>query len=125
MRAAPRAGAGDDVGPAIAVDIAGSQINAAAETGAVGIEAANRSGKLRSRASAEDPHVRSAAGAGSRDDIGHAVAIYIARRHANAAAKIASVSEEASQLGAVDPANRPNVRPTARIGADDDVGPAV
>ena len=83
VRTAALAGASDDVGEAIGIDISGTDENAAGEVGSVREEAAEQ-GEIES---AEDLDMRSAAGASAGDDIGVAIVIDIAAGNVDAASK--------------------------------------
>src|SRR5207248_326579 len=92
----PAGGAGprarDDVAAAVTVGVARGHEDAAGEAG-VGEEA----GPLRPGGAVEDLDVGPGAGPRPRDDVGPAVAIDIARRHAHPAGE-AGVGEEAADL---------------------------
>src|SRR5207249_2820702 len=79
----PAAGArpGDDVGQAVAGDVAGRHGDAAAEAGPVGKVAFQQRAVL----AAKDLDVRPAAGARPGDDVSEAVAIDVADGHVDAA----------------------------------------
>src|SRR5207253_7980784 len=89
------AGSRDDVGEAVAIDVAGGNTDAAAEIQIVGEEAGEQS----AAGAGKDLDVRSAAGAGGGNDVGKAVAVDIAGRHKHAAAKTGIVRQEAAQSG--------------------------
>src|SRR5262249_5081785 len=71
------AGAGDDVGPAVAIDVARSYVDAAAEAGVVCVKAPQHA----TVHSAKRLDVRRPAGACAGDDVGPAVAIDVARSY--------------------------------------------
>src|SRR5204862_6308688 len=71
VRAAAGAGPGDDVGEAVAVDVAHGHVDAAAEAGVVGEEGADEGAGL----AVDDLEVRPAAGPGAGDDAGGAAAL--------------------------------------------------
>src|SRR5262249_37886761 len=92
VRAATLAGPGDDVGTAVAMEVAGGYVPAAAESRGVGEE----SEQSPPAGSAECPDVRAAAVAGAGDDVGRAVAVDIADRHTHPTAEGRVVSEVAA-----------------------------
>ena len=90
---APVAHAGNDVGLAVAVEVAGGDEHAAGERRCEGEEGANECpGGARERLD-----VRRAAGAGAGDHVGLAVTIHVARRNGDAAGEGRGVGEEAAQ----------------------------
>src|SRR5207245_3762983 len=100
------AGADNDVVSAIAVDVAGSDENAAGEGRAVSEEAGNATGP-KNAAAVEDLDVGPTCGAGPGDNFvveRHAQAanqVDVAGRHADAARKVGGISHEAAQQGTV------------------------
>src|SRR5690606_21664342 len=70
VRAAAEAGAGDDIGHAIAGEIAGGHAHAAGEAGVIGVEAHARAGGI----FIKDAHDRPAAGLGAGGQGGGGVA---------------------------------------------------
>src|SRR5205814_1871374 len=92
-----RAAAGNDIGAAIAVDIAGRHIAAAGEVNVEGEEVSD----LRAVLAAEHDDVRAATRPGGANDIRSPVAIDVADRHAHAAGESGVESEEAGEEGAV------------------------
>src|SRR5262249_6627183 len=84
VRAGARAGADHEVGVAVAVDVGHGHADAAAEDRGEGVEA----GQKGAVPAAEDLDVAAGpSGPGAGDDVGEAVAIDVARRHAHAAAE--------------------------------------
>src|SRR5207244_7711043 len=75
LRPAAGAGAGDEVGRAVAVEVAGGHVDAAAERGGVGEHVADGGEVL----AAEDADARPAAGAGAKADVGEAIAVELGR----------------------------------------------
>src|SRR5207302_4016730 len=95
VRAAAGVGADDNVGEAVAVDVARSHVDAAAERGVKGHEIADRPGELVARRAVEDADVGTAARPGAGDDVWGAVVVHVADRHANAAREARVLGEEA------------------------------
>src|SRR5262249_9638446 len=116
-----RAGPGDDVGPAVAVEVAGRHEHAAAEVRPVGVEA----GQFHPGDDAEDLDVRVGPRPRPGDDVGDAVAVEVAGRHPHPAGEPRVVGHEADERGQVPAAEGLDVRPAADVGAGDDVGEAV
>src|SRR5262249_33544344 len=118
----PRARPHDEVGLAVAGDVAGRHADAAGEAGE-GEEAPD----LLPRLAVEDLDVSARRpGARAGDDVGEAVAIGVAGGHAAATREARPVSEKAADLRAghaVEDLDVPARRPGARAG--DDVGDAV
>src|SRR5207237_1129106 len=114
LGAAARAGAGDDVRPAVAVDVAGRDEDAAGEGRGVGVEAPH---DVRRVARGERLDVRPAAGAGPGDDVVHAVAVDVGRGDAHAAGEARGVGQEVVGERAVAVVDL-DLRHPARAGAD-------
>src|SRR5438105_1051103 len=70
---------------------------------------------------AELLHVRAAAGAGPGDDLGLAVAVHVAGRHAHAAGEVGAVGEEVGERLAVGAVEDLDLREAPRPGADHQV----
>src|SRR5262249_29207414 len=92
LRQAARVGATDDVGPAIAVDVAGGHVRAAREQRREREEVAEH----REGLAVEDAHLRRRAGARGAKDVGHTVAADVADGHANTASEARGEGEEAT-----------------------------
>src|SRR5436190_759210 len=99
----------------------GADEKSACEKRVVGKESVN----LLARDRIEGAHVGTAAGTGAADNIGKAVAIRVARGHADAAGEVDVVGEEAHEPAAVLAAEHGHVRSAASVGAAADVGEAV
>src|SRR5262249_44054152 len=121
VRATTRAGAGDDVGLAVAVDVAGCHRHAAVEVDVVGHEAHQQRPVL----AAEDLDLRPTPGAGADDDVRGAVAVDVGRGDVDAAAEGGVERHEAHQQRAGLAVEDLDLRPAAGAGADDDVRHAV
>jgi hypothetical protein len=102
LGAAAGVGAGDDVGSAVAVNVAGRHEGAAPEGGVVGEEAAQRPGEAGAGLAVEDPDFRGHAGSGGGDDVGGAVVVEVGLGDADAAQEGGVVGEELELLGAGD-----------------------
>src|SRR5207253_8948203 len=109
--------ADDDVGPAVAVDVAGRHVDAVGEVAKGGEVLQQRAVRA-----AESEHVGAAAHAGTGDDVGPAVAVDVAAAHADAAREGGIVREEVVQGAAILAAEDIHVRAAAGVGADDNVG---
>src|SRR5262249_35696481 len=98
VRSAAGTRAGDDVGHAIAIDIAGRDIDAAAEASAIGEETIDEVGQpCRGEQVAgpiEDADVRPAAGPSRGDDFRVAVAVKIGCGDSHSAAEGLAIGEE-------------------------------
>src|SRR5262245_41044878 len=121
VRPAARAGAGDDVGAAVACHVPGGDTDAAREVGTIGHEPAEQT-QVRT---AEDLDVRPAARAGAGNDVRLAVAVHVAGRHEHTAAEARPVGHEAVHPRAVAAVEDFDMRAAARAGAGDDVRNAV
>ena len=123
VRSAAGAGPRDDLGPAVAGHVPDGDPDAPRERRVVREEARH----LRRDATrqAERPHVRPAAGARPRDDVGESVAVDVPARHGHAPAKSGVVRIEARELGPGREAEHPHVWSTARAGTRDDLLAAV
>src|SRR5262249_1720152 len=128
------AGAGDDVGEAVAVDVGDADEDAALELGAarrrrIGQKARQQVAVVDVARPGEHLDVRHRALAGADDDVVDAVAVDVARRHACAAHEVAEGAAVADQLprGAVEhlDAAVDALGAAVSVGADDDVGAAV
>src|SRR5438132_496704 len=117
MRPAARAGAGNDISPAVAVHVPGRHPDAAGERGVVSEEAVQHGSVL----TAEDLDVRAAAGVGADDDVAETVAVDISSGDVDAAGKARIKSEEARQEGAVLAVEDLDVRPAAGARRGDNV----
>src|SRR5207247_306068 len=95
VRAAARARAGDEVGVAVAVHVAGRHVAAAGKVRVVGEELADQVSGL----AVVDVDVRPAARGRGGDNVRHAVAGDVADRHADAAAEIRVVGVEGELFG--------------------------
>src|SRR5207248_5459152 len=93
--AAALVGADDDVGEAVAVEVAGRHVLAAGEARVVGEELADQV----AGAAVVDVDVRPAARPGGRDHVRDAVAGHVAHRHAHAAGEGGRVGEEVELHG--------------------------
>jgi hypothetical protein len=91
-------GAGDDVRVAVAVDIPGRDIDAVGLAGGISLEIAKDTGQRRERGAIENAHLRAAARSGARDDVGHAIAVDVTDRDADAAGEGAGIGEEVGLL---------------------------
>src|SRR5206468_253074 len=96
----------EDVGMAVAVDIAGPDRDAAASRERVGEEI----GELQAVLTAEDANAGGATGPGAGDDIRETIAIHIARCDPRSVANRRLVGEEAADLVAIQPAEDLHVR---------------
>jgi len=124
VRAAGRTGAGDDLVDAIAVEVAGADVDAAGERRFVGVEA--REYRERAAVVAERLNVRPASGTGARDDVADSVAVDVAHRHFHTAGEDGLVRVEARDLvQAARETERAHLRGAARARAGDDVGESV
>src|SRR5207244_230224 len=115
------AGARDDVGLAVAVEVRGRHVDPGSKTGIVSKEA----GEPAAVFAAENADVGTAAGAGAADDVGEAIAVGVAGGHANAAREARIVGEEIVQQRVAWAAEDRDVRTAARVGSDDDVVAAI
>src|SRR6267378_2534180 len=97
VRPAAGPGPGDDVGPAVTVDVAGGHPHAAGEAHVVWEKAEQWGAVL----AGEGEDVGAAAGVGADDDVGKAVTVDVARRHEAAAREIDVKREKVVDLGAV------------------------
>src|SRR5262249_51066776 len=118
VRVGARARPGDDVGVAVAIDVAGRHGNAAEEARGVGEEA----GDLRPGDAVEDLDVRAGARADAGDDVGDAVAGDVAGGHVDAAREGRAVGEEAEAFGAGGVVEDAHHRRIAGAGAHGQVG---
>src|SRR5262249_55724389 len=114
------AGGDDDFVLAVAIDVAGGDVDAASKEGVKGEEL----GEDSLGAGVEHLDVRAAQLAGARDDVGLAVAVDVAGRHADAAAEVRLVGEVLADDGAVGVEDA-DVRAAAGAGAGNDLGLAV
>jgi len=119
VRTAAGSCGGDDVGQAVAVDVARGDADAAVERGIVGVEARDL---VQPSSQAERAHVRVAA-ARPGDDIGQPVTINISARHEHTTGKQRIVGIEPGQLGRspTGEANHADVRPATGTRARDDL----
>src|SRR5207253_2623409 len=90
VRPAAGPGAGDHLGPAVAVGVAGGDVDAAGEARVVGEPARHEL----AGGAVEDLDVRPAAGAGGGDDVRHLVAGHVGERDPDAAGEAGRVGEE-------------------------------
>src|SRR5205823_3238975 len=119
--AAARPGAGDDVGPAVAGQVARGDEHAAGEGPAVGEEALDAA----AGGAAEHLDVRATARAGAGNDVGLAVAVHVAGGHGHAAAKQRVVGEERMDHGSRQAVEDLDVGAARGARAGDEVGEAV
>ena len=117
VRSAPEPRAGDDVGEAVAVDVARGHVHAAGECRVVGEEAAD----WREGHAVPDPDVRSAAGPRAGDDVRAAIAVDVARGDEHASGERRVVREEAADLGERHAIPHAHVRAAAGPRPGDDV----
>src|SRR5207249_2577150 len=108
--------AADNVGEAVAVHVAGSDVDAAGEGHVVGEKLPEKGAVT----AVVDMNIRPAAGTRPGDDVRHAIAVDVADGHTDAAGEIRGVGEEAepelSRRGVKDL----HVRPAAGVGARDE-----
>ena len=121
LGAAAGPGPGDDVGFAVAVQVAGRDVNAPAEAGVKRVKALEDAFV----GAGEDLDVGAAARAGASDDVGFAVAVDIPTGHFHAAVECRSVGKKLSQDRSVGAGEDLYVRPAAGTGAGNDVGVAI
>src|SRR5690606_10380909 len=120
VRTAAGACARDDVGLAVAVQVADCHVDAAAEAGVVGKEAADRLAGL-----AKDAHLRAAARACAGDDHRAGGAVDVAHCDVDAAAEVFVVGKEAGAEGLAVAVEDAHLRAAAGTGAGDDFRLAV
>src|SRR5262249_33868251 len=119
VRPAARAGAGDDVREAVAVDVGRGDEHPATERGRIGEKAADGAGQELERPAVKYFDVRPASRAGGGNDVRNAVAVDVAAGHAHAAAERAVEGIEleghlpGSRVERTDPGQ------AIRIGADE------
>src|SRR5262249_55611867 len=120
-------GAGDDVGNAVTVDVAGGYVHAGSEERAIGVEIADHL----PCATAKNPDVWAGARPRPGDDVGIAVAVHVAGGHVDAAGERRRVGIETGNLVGLPDGERArpvkdlDIRPAARPNAGDDIGVAV
>src|SRR5262249_11493170 len=117
VRATARARPHDDVGPAVAVDVARGHVHAAGEARVEGVDAQDEAAVP----PADDLHVRAAARPGPGDDVRKSVVVNIADRHGHAAAEGRVVGHElAAHLPGPAATEHLHVWPAAGPGPGDD-----
>src|SRR5207247_657882 len=114
VRSAPRVGADDDVGEAVAIDVAGGDERAPGEVGIIGEELADQL----ARPAVVDVDVGSAARARRGDDVRDAVAVNVADGHADAAREVRIVGKEVETDGAGRGVKDDDVGSAAGVGTD-------
>src|SRR5439155_1717624 len=127
VRAAAGAGAEDELGLAVEVEVVGRDANAASEAGVEGEEAPQQGGvgdlavglELTQLGAIDELDVRAAAGAGADDDVGPPVVVDVVRTDGDAAGEAGVEGEEAAQQAVVAAVEHLDVGAAARSGADD------
>src|SRR5262249_46309644 len=121
-------GAGDNVGTAATLDLAGRDADAAREVNVIREEAEQRVWRAERgdvAAPFENRDVGTTAGVGAADDVSGAIAVHAAGRNVDAAGEMHVVGEKAGQHRAVQPADHGNIGTAAGSGAADNVWIAV
>src|SRR5262249_5884265 len=104
-------GADDDVGEAIAVDVAGCHVGPPREADGEGEKVEQRRAVL----AVADDDIRPTARSGGGDNVSDAVVVHVAHRYADAAGEVRVVSEEVEKRGAGGGGIDLHVRPAARV----------
>src|SRR5262249_22074144 len=116
-----RAGGGDDVEPAVVVEVGGGDAHAADKRGVIGEEALDHGAAL----AAESFDVGRPTRAGAGDDVGIAVAVHVPARDIDPAREPGAVGIETENHGAAEAVKRLDMRSAARSSARDDIGEPV